>query len=40
MPPNELRFWEMCHRLMYLSQEQSEALFERMWVLDLERGWS
>jgi hypothetical protein len=37
MPPNELKFWQMVQDLLKLSQAQSEALFERVWVLDLER---
>ena len=33
---NEARFWEMVRELMRLDQSQSEALYERMWVLDWE----
>jgi hypothetical protein len=36
VPPNELKFWQMIQDLLKLSQVQSEALFERMWVLDLQ----
>ncbi len=37
MPLNERKFWEMVQDLLKLDQDKSEALFERMWVLDLER---
>ncbi len=38
MPLNEKRFWEMVSDLLRLDQGQSEALFEKLLVLDIMSG--
>ena len=40
VPEHELEFWRMIERLSDLTREQADRLYERMWILDIERLFS